>query len=269
DSVTVAVAVSPSGTLMASAPFRLGPWKLSIWNLETGERRVLDLPENTSSSAMGRAGAVAALVFTDESTLYSSGAGGVRRWDLGTGEYELVVASQPDSLTRMVMAADGRTAVIGEQRLEEASTRRNSVLKLLDLETGQVRELAAFGEGSIEFVIDRSGTVVATSDEDGIIQVGRVSGEALHLLLGHEGAITNLALSPDGRWVASRGEDSTLRLWPVPDLDQPPLHTLPHDELIAKLKSLTNFRAVRDPESSTGWSIELGPFPGWEEVPTW
>jgi len=269
DSVTVAVAVSPSGTLIASAPFRLGPWKLSIWHLETGERRVLDLPESTSSSAMGRAGAVAFLAFTDESTLFTSGAGGVRRWDLGTGEHELVVASQPDSLTRMVMAADGRTAVIGEQRLEEASTRRNSVLKLLDLETGQVRELAAFGEGSIEFVIDRSGTVVATSDEDGIIQVGRVSGEALHLLLGHEGAISNLALSPDGRWVASRGEDSTLRLWPVPDLDQPPLHTLPHDELIAKLQSLTNFRAVRDPESSTGWSIELGPFPGWEEVPTW
>ena len=69
--------------------------------------------------------------------------------------------------------------------------------------------------------------------------------------------------------MASAGEDGTLRLWPMPDLTKPPLHTLPHNELIAKLGSLTNLRAVRDPTSDTGWTIELGPFPGWETVPTW
>jgi len=269
DSVTTAVAISPSGTLVASAPWRLGPWKLKIWNLETGERRLLDLPEGASFSKMGRSGAVQNLAFSDESTLHSSGVGGVRRWDLATGSHELVFASQPDSLTRMAMAADGRTAVIGEQRVKDAAERRNSVLKLLDLVTGEVRELPAFGEGSHSFVIDGSGTVLATCDDHGIIQVGRVLGETPHLLLGHEGAVTDLAISPNGRWIASRGEDHTLRLWPVPDLDQPPLHTLPHDDLIAKLQSLTNLRAVRDPESSTGWSIEVGPFPGWKEVPEW
>ena len=54
-----------------------------------------------------------------------------------------------------------------------------------------------------------------------------------------------------------------------PDLDKPPLHTLPHDELIAKLHSLTNLRAVRDAGDPTGWKIDVGPFPGWAEVPTW
>jgi hypothetical protein len=48
---------------------------------------------------------------------------------------------------------------------------------------------------------------------------------------------------------------------------KPPLHTLPRDELLAKLKSLTNLRVVRAPES--GWKIEIDPFPGWEDVPTW
>ena len=43
----------------------------------------------------------------------------------------------------------------------------------------------------------------------------------------------------------------------------------PHGELLAKLHSLTNLRAVRDPAPSTGWTIELGPFPGWRDVPTW
>ena len=89
------------------------------------------------------------------------------------------------------------------------------------------------------------------------------------MLAGHTGAIDRVAISPDLRWVASTGEDNTLRLWPMPDLSKPPLHTLPHDELVAKLKSLTNLRAVRDPTSATGWKIELGPFPGWKHVPTW
>jgi len=96
-----------------------------------------------------------------------------------------------------------------------------------------------------------------------------VSGGEPHLLVGHEGPIDFVAISPDLRWIASTGEDNTLRLWPMPDLSKPPLHTLPHDELIAKLHSLTNLRAVRDEESPTGWSIEVGPFPGWETVPTW
>jgi hypothetical protein len=55
----------------------------------------------------------------------------------------------------------------------------------------------------------------------------------------------------------------------MPDLSMPPLHTLPHDELLAKLHSLTNLRVVRAPESPAGWKIEIGPFPGWKDVPTW
>jgi hypothetical protein len=41
------------------------------------------------------------------------------------------------------------------------------------------------------------------------------------------------------------------------------------DHLIAKLKTLTTLRVVRDEESSTGWKLEVGPFPGWAEVPEW
>jgi len=55
----------------------------------------------------------------------------------------------------------------------------------------------------------------------------------------------------------------------MPDLSKPPLHTLPHDELLARLHPLTNLRAVRDDSLSTGWTIDLGPFPGWRDVPTW
>jgi hypothetical protein len=55
----------------------------------------------------------------------------------------------------------------------------------------------------------------------------------------------------------------------MPDLSKPPLHTLPHDEPLARLHSLTNLRVVRAPESPAGWRIAIGPFPGWKDVPTW
>ena len=111
--------------------------------------------------------------------------------------------------------------------------------------------------------------MLATGSRDGTIRVGRLDGGEPHLLLGHTGNVTRVAISPDLRWVASAGEDGTLRLWPMPDLSKPPLHALPHDELLAKLRSLTNLRAVRDPASPGGWKIELGPFPGWRDVPDW
>ena len=63
--------------------------------------------------------------------------------------------------------------------------------------------------------------------------------------------------------------EAEIRLWPMPDLDRPAFHTLPHGELLRRLHDLTNLRVVEDTDASTGWKVEIGPFPGWEEVPTW
>ena len=95
-----------------------------------------------------------------------------------------------------------------------------------------------------------------------------LTGEEPRLLYGHGGPVKSVAVSPDGRWIASGGDDG-IHLWAMPDLSKPPLHTLPLDQLLAKLRPLTNLRAVRDPSSPAGWTIELGPFPGWRNVPTW
>ena len=78
-----------------------------------------------------------------------------------------------------------------------------------------------------------------------------------------------MAISPDLRWSPRPARTTRCGCGRCRISSKPPLHTLPHDELVAKLKSLTNLRAVRDPSRRTGWKIEFGPFPGWKDVPTW
>jgi WD40 repeat protein len=131
-----------------------------------------------------------------------------------------------------------------------------------------VRRLDSHGSRVRWVALDQSGTIAATGDLDGVIRVGPVTGEEPHLLLGKPDEIYDLAIDPKGRWIAS-SSGTEVRLWPMPDLSKPPLHTLPREELIAKLKSLTNLRVVRDEESATGWTLTHDPFPGWEKVPTW
>ena len=141
-----------------------------------------------------------------------------------------------------------------------------------DLDTNESHELASHsGPNTGGFCgFDPGRELVISSDFFGTVRVGPVTGEEPHLLTGNgRGYVRVVAVAPDGRWIATGGNDGTIRLWPMPDFSKPPLHTLPRDELIAKLKTLTNFRAVRDPTSSLGWEIEFAPFPGWETVPTW
>ena len=69
--------------------------------------------------------------------------------------------------------------------------------------------------------------------------------------------------------LASSGDDGTIRLWQVPDVTERPLHTLPVADLLAKLRTHTNLRAVPDPASDSGYRLEPGPFPGWGTPPEW
>jgi WD40 repeat protein len=270
-------AVSPSGRRVATAFFYgKGPARLCAWDLETGERRQFDLPEGeraaptASPVRTGYEQGVFHLAFADENRLFTAGDGGLRLWDLETGTHEIVAASAPGYALVASWSADARVALTAEVRMGRFDDCRRTLLQ--DLAHRTSRPLTQFGTcGSHREVgqLDASGTLAVTGGRDGIARVGRLSSAQPHLLLGHKGVVDRVAVSPDLRWVATAGEDNTLRLWPMPDLTKPPLHTLPHGELLAKLRSLTNIRVVRDAASSEGWRLEVGLFPGWKTIPEW
>ncbi len=149
--------------------------------------------------------------------------------------------------------------------LDEASTGVTSVVGFRPDGTATGR-LRSFGPATL-IAVNCSGSLVATGGADGTVRIGPVTGGEPYVFLGHRSSITAIAFSPDGRWLASSANDRTLRLWPVPDVSRPPLHRRPIGDLLRVLRSHTNLRAVRDPASSSGYRLEVGPFPGWAHPP--
>jgi WD40 repeat protein len=244
------VAVDPRSRLVAGgAGFNIREEGfVRVWDLESGETRILDAGD----------GQIEYLEFTAEGDLVVDGGCCIRRWDLRGPEPRIVDEFNPSGPFGLRGQRAGGDEVLFVQ----------DRLLIHDFKEGASRELSSHGKFVWWAKLDPTGEIVVSADRKGVVRVGPVSGEEPHLLLGHESLVQGVAFSPDGRWIATSG-DGTIRIWPTPDLSKPLLHTLPREELLAKLKTLTNLRVVEAPDSPTGWKLEIGPFPGWETVPTW
>jgi WD40 repeat protein len=262
------LAIDPEGRRAIAAPFpdessgNPSRYALKEWELDSGDERSFPVTLDDQQWALLR-------YAPDGSVVCSDTRGIVRmRRPIRPGDPPAVEVLFPSDGkdTSFALSRDGRQLLVLATRGTYPPA--YDELILVDLATRATRRITSHGSQVSTAAFDPSGRILVTGGYDGIVRVGPVTGEELHLLVGHSGRIESVAVSPDGRWIASSGGNQLL-LWPVPDLTRPPLHALPHDELMARLDALTNLRVVPDASTLSGWKLDVGPFPGWKDVPGW
>jgi WD40 repeat protein len=268
DEVTGSVAIDRSGRWAAVATAYSRPpgrKRLRIFDWPSGRllSRFPLAPPGEPEEKWDGSGSV---VFDSQGGVIVAGGHGVRRFDVETGASTWI--RKTTAWAMMAASRDAGQLFVLESAEWTGMPSPPVRLALVNPGAGTERPITSHGTTVMAVAIDPTGRILVSGDAEGVVRVGRADGSEPHLLLGHGGSISNVAVSPDGKWVAS-SSGGEIRVWPMPDLSKPPLQTLPYEELMAKLRSFTNLRVVEDPASATGYRLDIGPFPGWKDVPTW
>jgi WD40 repeat protein len=176
-----------------------GGWDSTIrlWKLET---------QKESATLPGDPALVRALAYSpDGRTLASGGVDGtVKLWDMPAGTLREVLHMDAGTIKALAFSRDGKLLAFG--------TVRNSV-KLWDLQAR--RELDEFMSTvqveSLSFSAD--GKTLAVPDESGVKLWDLSRRFDPDRLERHAGEVISVALSPDGRTLASGGDDSLTKVW--------------------------------------------------------
>jgi WD40 repeat protein len=226
---------------------------IGVFDLDTGDVKTFDPGDGKD---------IVTVAFLPDGSLLLSSFGGLRRLDLETGSFELLLAQPGGAFP----GPDGRHLLL----LDTADNVHEPVgtASVYDLRERRGWPLSSHGDQVTLMAWDPSGKRVVTGSRDGIVRVGPVTGEEPHLLIGHRAPIWGVRVDPTGRLVGSTSGDGTVRIWPMPEGQ--PLHTWSRDALLDKFRSLTNVRIVPDASAPTGYRTAFLPFQGWDrEPPTW
>ena len=193
------VAVSPDGKTLCSAGHAPD---IFVWNVATA-RRVAVWKEHTRD--------VRSLCFAADGKRLVSGSVDrtVKVWDVTRGKVKTTLQRHEAEVNCVAFSPDGKRIVSGGW---------DKTLRVWDAETGKSLAVA---RGHTEFVRDVhffGKDRFVSSGKDGVIRVwDAATGECKRKLAGHSGLVRSLALSPDGKTLASVSRDGNLFLWNFPE----------------------------------------------------
>ena len=163
------------GAARRPRPLRLEDDTLRLWDLESGESRVLE----------GHTDGVTALaVLPDGRALSGSGDGTLRLWDLESGESR-VLEGHTGRVTALAVLPDGR-ALSGSW---------DSTLRLWDLESGESRVLEGHTRRVTALAVLPDGRALSGSEDRSVIVWDVASTAPLATFVG-DAAITCVAATP-------------------------------------------------------------------------
>jgi len=210
-SSVTSVNFSPDGSKLASASLDK---TLKLWSSLDGWKNV---KEESPMSFNGHRDWVQDVSFspTDSIIASASSDGTVRLWSLDGREAHLPL-KHGYGLRSVQFSPDGKTIV---------SAGIEGEIKLWNLGSQDFKILKGYSAGIFSTRFSRNG-ILASANLDGTVKLWSIAGKEISTLNGHTDEVRTISFSPDGKTIASAGNDKFVKIWRV--------ETLNSDELMER-----------------------------------
>ena len=207
--IVTSVAFSPDGGRLASASW---DGYVRIWDASTGEE-ILAIPPAEDDRDLTIYPAPASAIFSPNGNLIAAGLmdNRVRMWSASTGTiFRTMIQGDPyyGEGAYVAFSPDGTTLASGSSK---------ESIKLWDpIAAKELKTLAVSELTSMVFSSDGKILAYGSGKKLSLLEVARWN--ISRVLESHNGSVSGIAFSPDGRMMASASSDGTIRIWGVPPL---------------------------------------------------
>ncbi|KAK7902276.1 U3 snoRNP protein [Exophiala xenobiotica] len=211
---SLSMASSPISTVTIN---KTGEW-LAMGSSKTGQLLVWEhASESNILKQSSHLDALTALSYSPDSTRIITGAddGLIKIWDIASGFHIATFTEHASAVTASAYSKRGNILFTSSL---DGSVRAWDMLRYRNFRTFTAPTRLSFSC----LAIDPSAEVVCAASHDSFdIHLWSVqTGALLDQLSGHEGPISTLAFTPDGRYLVSGSWDHTIRVWSVFDRSQ-------------------------------------------------